>query len=127
MIRAIVLALVIAIAGCAGTPDQNQEKADQVFGKAKLYLVIGSGTVALYNVACASTALPLAACTKNVTRAVNDILAGAVDAVSAAEKVFADVNSTQDARLAAAKASMTLVAELQKAIDKYGLARAQAG
>lgn len=124
MLRYAMIALVaIGLGACGGTPQQNQDNADQVFGKAKLALVVGSGAVALYNVGCMSAVVPASICTKQIMTIVNNVLAGAVDAVDAAEKVFADINSTQDARLAAAKASMTLVAELQKALEKYGLRR----
>lgn len=118
-----ILSVLLVFGGCAGTQQQNQNSADQVFGKAKLALMIGSGAVAVYNVGCASTVVPASICTKQIMKIVNDALAQASDAVAAAEAVFADVNSTQDARLAAAKATTTIVAAMTDAINKYGLAR----
>lgn len=118
----IILA-ALALAGCAGTPAERQESADQKFGQAKLALIAASGVVGVYNVLCEETLATSSICAKDVSVYVNDGLAAASDAVDAAEKVFAAANTDQDARLKAANIAAVVVAELTKGLAKYGVNR----
>lgn len=117
------LALVGLLAtGCATTPQEQQDnaaKADQLFGKAKVGLVIASIAVSGYNVVCASSLKTSPICAQNIAVIVNKALQGASDGVAAAERVFAAANSTTDQRLAAAQIATSLVNSLTKAVQDY--------
>lgn len=125
--RAIALLAVLALTGCAGTVQQNQENADQKFGQAKLALVAASGVVGVYNVLCNDALATSSICARQVSNIVNESLAAASDAVESAEKVFAAANTDQDARLKAANIAVVVVAELTKNLAKYGASRLKAG
>lgn len=132
IITALAAALSLAlVTGCStATPEQraaNQESADQKFGNVKLALVAASGVVGIYNLLCNDTLATSAICAKTVSDAVNDGLAGASDAVTAAEKVFAAANTDQDARLKAANIAGVAVAALTDALKKYGVNRLKSG
>lgn len=46
---AMMLVLTLAVAACSGTVQDRQQSADQVFGDAKMGLVVASGLVGIYN------------------------------------------------------------------------------
>lgn len=122
MLKYIAIALIALTAGCAMTQqgqEDNAAKADQLFGKAKVGLVIASIAVSGYNIVCVSSFRTSPICAANIRTIVNKAMQGAADAIAAAERVFAASNSTLDQKMAAVNAATALVNELAKAVAKY--------
>lgn len=118
---AILLALILA--ACADTQQERQESADQVFGKAKMGLVVATIAVGAYNVLCTDTLAQSAICARHISELVNSGMAAAADAINGSERIFAAANSTQADRLDAAKGALAAVNELAAALAKYGVSK----
>lgn len=119
---ATLAGIALLATACATTPAGQQtekERADQLFGKAKVALVVASITVSGYNVLCASTLKASQLCAANVREAVNKAQAAAMDAVAGAERVFAAGNSTTDRQLQIAQIAVAAVNEFVNAVTKY--------
>lgn len=112
------------VVSACGTVEQNRESADQIFGTAKMGLVVATGVVALYNVlpVCSDKSLPPPACyNEQIADILNLAVAAGADAIESAEKVFADVNTTEETRLRIAKGVLTTIQELTAKLQKYGV------
>lgn len=123
LLLAPLLALSFALAGCAGTQVERKESADQIFGKAKVVMMTATVAVGAYNVLCADTLSQSAVCARNINEIVNAGLAGTADAIASAERVFAAANSTDAAKLDAAKGAIAAVNELVALVAKYGISK----
>lgn len=123
----LALALAVTVAGCAGTAAERQQSADHLFGDAKMLYVGLSGFVSLYNLlpVCGAPGAPSPPLcySEPVGDAINKAMQIAADGIEAGEKIFAESNTDEDARLRAAKASQALVRELRTALFKYGVAQ----
>ncbi|HQS18593.1 hypothetical protein [Reyranella sp.] len=130
MATALAAAMMLAVTACSGTVQDRQQSADQVFGDAKMGLVVASGLVGIYNLmpACSAESLPPPLC---YSEAVGDILnkglAAAASAIESSEKVFAAANTDQEARLKAANIAQAVIAELLRNLTKFGVTQVRGG
>lgn len=115
---AALVAVALALGGCAGTQAERQVSADQKFGQAKIYLALGTAGVAGYNLLCNDALATSSICAKPISDLLNLAMEGASDAILASEKVFAAAN-TEGEKLNAANAALAAVTELTKVVDKY--------
>lgn len=119
-----VLAIAFAFTGCAGTVPDRQERADQVFGTAKVAYVIASLGVAVYNqlTPCGQNgAQPPLCYSERVGELLDKSMAGAALAIKGAEDIFAAANTDEDARLKAANVAKAVVESLMAALRQFGL------
>ncbi|HQS15049.1 hypothetical protein [Reyranella sp.] len=127
---AMMLALMAVLPACSGTVQERQESADQVFGTAKMSLVVATGLVSVYNLmpVCSDQSLPPPLC---YSEAVGDILnkglAGAAAAIESSEAIFAAANTDEAARLKAANVAQAIIAELLRNLTKFGLTQIKSG
>ena len=123
--RAIaILAAVALVTGCAGTVPDRQERADQIFGTAKVAYVIASLGVAVYNqlTPCGENgAQPPLCYSERVGEILDKSMAGAALAIKTAEETFAAANTDEDARIKAANVAKAVVESLMAALRQFGL------
>lgn len=119
----VSILLCLLASACAGTQQERQQNADQLFGKAKMTLIGLTGTVGVYNVLCTGTLKTSSVCAPHVSEIVNAGLAVTADALNGAERVFAAANSTDSQKLDAAKAAIAAVSELLALVTKYDVTR----
>jgi hypothetical protein len=127
---AIMLGLMAVLPACSGTVQDRQQSADQVFGDAKMGLVVASGLVGIYNLmpVCSAESLPPPLCySEPVGDIFNKGLAAAASAIESSEKVFAAANTDQEARLKAANIAQAVIAELLRNLTKFGVTQVRAG
>ena len=124
MATALAAAMMLAVTACSGTVEDRQQSADQVFGDAKMGLVVASGLVGIYNLmpVCGAESLPPPLCySEPVGDIFNKGLAAAAAAIESSEKVFAAANTDQEARLKAANIAQAVIAELLRNLTKFGV------
>ena len=125
----VAILAALALGGCATTQTDRQSEADQVFGKAKIGLVLATGVVSVYNLmpVCGDGSPSPPLCySEAVGEIANRGLAALSDAISSAEKVFAAANA-DGVKLDAAKAASAAVQELLANLAKYGLTALKSG
>ena len=118
---AMMLALMTA---CSGTVQDRQASADQVFGDAKMGLVVASGLVGIYNLmpVCSAESLPPPLCySEPVAEILNAGLAVAASTIESSEAIFAAANTDEAARLKAANIAQAVIAELLRNLTKFGV------
>lgn len=121
---AMMLGLMLAVTACSGTVRDRQASADQVFGDAKMGLVVASGLVGIYNLmpVCSAESLPPPLCySEPVAEILNAGLAAAASAIESSEAIFAAANTDEAARLKAARVAQTVIAELLRNLTKFGV------
>jgi hypothetical protein len=119
-----IIAAALALAGCSGTVQDRQSNADQVFGTAKMSLVVATGLVSVYNLMppCSEDSLPPPLCYSDpVGDILNKGLEGAAAAIESSEKIFAAANTDAEARLKAANVAQAVIAELLRNLTKFGV------
>ena len=119
-----ILLSILALTACSGTVQDKQASADQVFGTAKMSLVVASGLVSVYNLmpACSDDTLPPPLCySDGIGDILNTSLAAAASAIESSEAVFAAANTDQEARLKAANIAQAVIAELLRNLTKFGV------
>lgn len=131
MMKALAAAMMLGLmTACSGTVQDRQQSADQVFGDAKMGLVVASGLVGIYNLmpVCSAESLPPPLCySEPVGDILNKGLAGAASAIESSEKVFAAANTDQEARLKAANIAQAVIAELLRNLTAFGVTQVKAG
>ena len=126
---AMMLGLMATMTACSGTVQDRQQSADQVFGDAKMGLVVASGLVGIYNLmpVCSAESLPPPLCySEPVGDILNNGLAAAASAIESSEAVFAAANTDQEARLKAANIAQAVIAELLRNLTKFGVTQVKA-
>ena len=121
---AMMLGLMLATTACSGSVQDRQASADQVFGDAKMGLVVASGLVGVYNLTpvCSAESLPPPLCySEPVAEILNAGLAAAASTIESSEAIFAAANNDEAARLKAAKVAQTVIAELLRNLTKFGV------
>ena len=121
---AMMLGLMLAATACSGTVQDRQASADQVFGDAKMGLVVASGLVGIYNLmpVCSAESLPPPRCySEPVAEILNASLAATVSTVESSEAIFAAANTDEAARLEVARVAQTVIAELLRNLTKFGV------
>lgn len=127
---AMMLGLTLAVAACSGTVQDRQASADQVFGDAKMGLVVASGLVGIYNLmpVCSAESLPPPLCySEPVAEILNAGLAAAASTIESSEAIFAAANTDEAARLKAARVAQTVIAELLRNLTKFGVTQVKGG
>lgn len=122
--------LLLPLVGCAGSVQDRQRSADNIFGDAKVGLAGASLLVATYNLfpACTDGGLPPPLCyNESIADILNKGLEVAGATIESSEKVFAAANTDADARMNAANAALTAVQELEKNLKKFGVAKNKTG
>ncbi|WP_444778720.1 hypothetical protein [Reyranella sp.] len=112
------------VTACSGTVQDKQASADQVFGDAKMGLVVAFGLVGIYNLmpVCSAESLPPPLCySESVSNILNKGLAAAASAIQSSEAIFAATNTVEEARLKAAKVAQTVIAELLRNLTAFGV------
>ena len=121
---AMMLGVMATVTACSGTVQDKQASADQVFGDAKMGLVVASGLVGIYNLmpVCSAESLPPPLCySEPVGDILNKGLAAAASAIESSEAIFAAANTDEEARLKAARVAQTVIAELLRNLTKFGV------
>lgn len=122
---AILLALVLS--ACAGTQKQNQESADQVFGKAKMLSFGVNLTATTYSAGCAILLKDSPACSPVYREIANAAAASMNGAILKAEAAYAAANTSDEAgKMAIAQAVMAAVKQAAEDLAKYGIDKAAA-
>jgi hypothetical protein len=119
-----ILLSALSLTACSGTVQDRQQSADQVFGTAKMSLVVATGLVSVYNLmpACSDDTLPPPLCySDGIGDILNTSLAAAASAIESSEAVFAAANTDQEARLKAANIAQAVIAELLRNLTKFGV------
>ena len=83
-----ILLSALALTACSGTVQDKQASADQVFGTAKMSLVVATGLVSVYNLmpVCGDDTLPPPLCySEPVADILHKSLAGAAAAIESSE------------------------------------------
>lgn len=117
-----IMLTVLGAVGCATTAQEQQDnaaRADQLFGKAKVGLVIATVAVGGYNIVCKGNLSTSPICAANISEIVNRALKAAADAIASAERIFAASNSTLDQKMAAVNIATALVTELTNIVANY--------
>ncbi len=120
----LALLSALALTACSGTVQDKQQSADQVFGTAKMSLVVATGLVSVYNLmpVCGDDTLPPPLCySEPVGDILNKSLAGAAAAIESSEAIFAAANTDAEARLKAANIAQAVIAELLRNLTKFGV------
>ena len=120
----LALLSALALTACSGSVQDKQASADQVFGTAKMSLVVASGLVGVYNLmpVCGDDTLPPPLCySEPVGDILNKGLAGAAAAIESSEAIFAAANTDEAARLKAANIAQAVIAELLRNLTKFGV------
>ena len=120
----LALLSALALTACSGTVQDKQQSADQVFGTAKMSLVVATGLVSVYNLmpVCGDDPLPPPLCySEPVGDILNKSLAGAAAAIESSEAIFAAANTDAEARLKAANIAQAVIAELLRNLTKFGV------
>jgi len=127
----VFLALLSAfsLVACSGSVQDRQASADQVFGAAKMSLVVATGLVSVYNLlpVCDDSHSPPLCYSEGIGDALNKGLEAAASAVQSSEAIFAAANTDEAARLKAAKVAQTVIAELMRNLAKFGVTQVKAG
>lgn len=121
---ALMLGSMLAVTACSGTVQDRQQSADQVFGSAKMSLVVATGLVSVYNLMppCSDASLPPPLCYSDaVGDTLNKGLEAAASAIESSEKIFAAANTDAEARLKAANIAQAVIAELLHNLTKFGV------
>jgi len=119
-----ILLSILALTACSGTVQDKQASADQVFGTAKMSLVVASGLVSVYNLmpVCGDDTLPPPLCySEPVAEILNAGLAVAASTIESSEAIFAAANTDEAARLKAANIAQAVIAELLRNLTKFGV------
>ena len=119
-----VILSALALTACSGTVQDKQQSADQVFGTAKMSLVVASGLVSIYNLmpVCGDDTLPPPLCySEPVAEILNAGLAVAASTIESSEAIFAAANTDEAARLKAANIAQAVIAELLRNLTKFGV------
>jgi uncharacterized lipoprotein len=129
MATALAAAMMLALlSACSGTVQDRQQSADQVFGAAKRSLNYASILVPLYNLmpVCDDNHSPPLCYSETVANILNVGLKEAAETIADAEKIFAEANSTEDARLKIAIYADAAVKKLVAKLTQYGVTQAKA-
>lgn len=126
---ATVLVAAMSISACAGSVQDRQQSADQVFGTAKLVLIGAGLAVSTYNLlpACTDSSTPPLCYSESIADILNKSMEAASATVESSERVFAAQNTDEDGKLRVAKAALVAVQELQKNLDKFGVRKTKTG
>lgn len=127
---AMMLALMAVLPACSGTVQERQESADQAFGTAKMLYVSASGLVSVYNLmpVCGADTLPPPLCySEAVGEIANRSIDVAASAIESAEKLFAETNTDDPARVKAVRGVQVVIAELLRNLTKFGLTQIKSG
>lgn len=124
----LALLSALALAACHGSVQDKQQSADQVFGTAKMGLVVASGLVSVYNLMplCSDTRTPPLCYSEPVGDALNLGLAAAASAIESAEHIFAASNTDEEARLKAARVAQAVIEELTRTLARFGVTQVKA-
>ena len=126
-----ILAILSALAltACSGSVQDKQANADQVFGTAKMSLVVATGLVSVYNLlpVCDDSHSPPLCYSEGIGDALNKGLAAAASAIESSEAIFAAANTDQEARLKAANIAQAVIAELLRNLTAFGVTQVRGG
>jgi len=117
---AVALSLVLAT-GCAGTQQQNQESADQVFGRAKMLSFGANLTATTFSSVCAFAQKGSAVCSPANLELASAAAASMNSVILEAEIAYAKANTSDEAgKMAIAQAVMAAVNRAVADLAKYG-------
>lgn len=125
----LALLSALALTACSGSVQDKQASADQVFGTAKMSLVVATGLVSVYNLlpVCEEGGPSPPFCySEPIGDALNKGLEAAASAVQSSEAIFAAANTDEQARLKAAAIAQTVIAELLRNLTKFGVTQVKA-
>jgi len=119
--------LAFVLSACAGTQQQNQESADQVFGKAKMLSFGVNLTATTYSAGCAILLKDSPVCSPVYREIANAAAASMNNAILKAEEAYAKANTSDEAgKMAIAQAAMAAVMQALADLEKYGIDKAAA-